>query len=420
MIVIAYEEVFRLLFFTFLLHYSRMNNVTSTSTQNELLVIDLSQKFNEYIELKARTCTDERWLLLIYFYKLVSLFKSYEKAMRAGDSVSMEAVENVFCGVFLLLDKSNYVEIILSQIEKKYRYSTFQQLQEIRINSCARYKKDSKNDNTMYTMHVLDEMMENVNMWVKSLPLGDDKESRVLHSPNVTLARKCHLFEKIEYRRGLINFEKLVKEGVTVERDHKHSEYVCPKKQIEKQRVFEFLTVYFGEEINNRLSDPDIMYSSTTKLKTKLNPPQKSKENSQLIDHDLDLIFDDINNINTNNESSIGQDDDNSDICSSDDEESNIGKTSVTIKHHKFAMKDIVVLGMKEMVSKDYAHSRVKKMERHSRNELFISELFQNLTKPNNENEEGILWLVDPITISMKRNKPSFTLMFNNIVAKNT
>ena len=106
MIDIAYEEVFRLLFFTFLLHYSRMNNVASTSTENKLLVIDLLQKFNEYIELKARTCTDERWLLLIYFYKLVSLFKSYKRAMRAGDSVSMEAVENVFCGVFVLLDKS--------------------------------------------------------------------------------------------------------------------------------------------------------------------------------------------------------------------------------------------------------------------------------------------------------------------------
>ena len=65
--------------------------------------------------------------------------------------------------------------------------------------------------------------------------------------------------------------------------------------------VMKRVTGYFGKEINNRISDPDIMYSITTKLKTKLDPPQKGKENSQLIDHNLDLIFDDINNINTNN-----------------------------------------------------------------------------------------------------------------------
>ena len=55
----------------------------------------------------------------------------------------MEVIETKFLGVFLLLDKNNYVEIVLSQMEKKYDNVSYKQLQEIRINSISRYKHNN-------------------------------------------------------------------------------------------------------------------------------------------------------------------------------------------------------------------------------------------------------------------------------------
>ena len=56
-------------------------------------------------------------------------------------------------------------------------------------------------------------------MWVKSFPINDDEESWLIISPNVNVARRCLLFERIEYCRRIVGFEKLVEEGIAVERD---------------------------------------------------------------------------------------------------------------------------------------------------------------------------------------------------------
>ena len=130
--------------------------------------------------------------------------------MHAGDAIGMEYVEHKFCGIFNLMDKHKYVEIVLNQIEKKFLESSYGTLQEIRINSSCKYKIDNKDGSSFYPMHVLDEVMENVNMWVKALPVNQAEESWTIHSPNVTLARRSILFEHSEYKRGLLDFEKLL------------------------------------------------------------------------------------------------------------------------------------------------------------------------------------------------------------------
>ena len=117
---------------------------------------------------------------------------------------------------------------------------------------CSRYKDPINSDSDYSPYHVLDEVMENVNMWVKSLPLGDDTDSWVNHSPNVVAARRCLLFDRVEYRRGLVNFEKLIDEKVTEEREYNRNKYVPPRKVVEKKRMFEFLMSYFKQEIDDR------------------------------------------------------------------------------------------------------------------------------------------------------------------------
>ena len=187
--------------------------------------------FYDYLDKTIERTTDKRWKIICCFFKITNIFKMHQHSMKSGDTVMMEKIEADFCGVFLLLKKNNYVEIILSQIEKKFNLLSYRELNDLRVNSSCKYKKDPENKFSFSPMHVLDETMENVNMWVKSLPLGDDNDSWLLHSPNVVLARKCLLFDRVEYRRGLLNFDKLIEEGVVVDRDYNRLNYVKPKKQ---------------------------------------------------------------------------------------------------------------------------------------------------------------------------------------------
>ena len=98
--------------------------------------------------------------------------------MRIGDPIHLESIEISMCGVFDILDKHNYVEIVLNQIEKKYSDMSFKQLHDLRVNSMSKYKRTNTSDsNDFSSFYVLDETMENINMWVKSLPLNDNEAS---------------------------------------------------------------------------------------------------------------------------------------------------------------------------------------------------------------------------------------------------
>ena len=58
-------------------------------------------------------------------------------------------------------------------------------------------------------LHVLDETMENVNMWCKKLPLNNNAESWKLHSPNIMCAHQCMNFERQEYMKHRLNYETM-------------------------------------------------------------------------------------------------------------------------------------------------------------------------------------------------------------------
>ena len=214
--------------------------------------------------------------------------------MCAGDAIAMEYIEVQFCGVFMLLDKHKYVEIILSQMEKKYNEVSFAQLHEIRMNSSCRYKKDIVEKNIHYPMHVLDEVMENINMWVKKLPVNHDPKTWITHSPNVCLAQRCVTFEKNEYKRAFINFENMIEDGTINDRKVADSKYVEPKKHTEKQRVFEFIgKILDTEKTSTRLLDEQSFFETVLLLETKLKKKEQTqKEPSPFEDQDLNEIFD--------------------------------------------------------------------------------------------------------------------------------
>ena len=130
-------------------------------------------------------------------------------------------------------------------MERKILKYDYKHLAEIRINSTCTYKTTISIDNKNHAIHVLDEVMENVNLWVKMLPVNHNPMSWITHSNNVTLARKCMYFENQEYKRGSIDFEHLLEHGEIKKRNISATKYVEPNKKTEKERVFEFIVTFF-------------------------------------------------------------------------------------------------------------------------------------------------------------------------------
>ena len=96
-------------------------------------------------------------------------------SQKSGDIVAMELLENEFLGIFYLLGKKKYYNLCLNQKEKRYGDIEYGNLHEMRVNSTCCYKDDSMCN--MHSLHLLDELMEKVNVWTKKLPLGSDQES---------------------------------------------------------------------------------------------------------------------------------------------------------------------------------------------------------------------------------------------------
>ena len=111
------------------------------------------------------------------FCILSKTFRLYVNAQRRGDFLECERIKNLFIGIFLLLEKHNYAPLCIENIERKYFEISYEQLHEVRINSFCRYRESKVSADYQYVLHVLDEVMENINKWVKSLSLGSTVES---------------------------------------------------------------------------------------------------------------------------------------------------------------------------------------------------------------------------------------------------
>ena len=385
-----------------------------TSDENslrELFCISLATRFDEFVEEKISKSTDKRMLLLLCFYKITKLFKMYQHSMRTGDVVMMEKIEVDFCGVFLLLDKNNYVEIILSQIEKKYKMVDYHQLQEIRVNASNRYNKDPSDKSYYNSLHVLDETMENVNMWVKNLPLGDDRESWAMHSPNVTVAQRCRLFNQNEYKRGITNFEKLIEDDIFENRVIDKNKYVPPRKLVEKKRIFECLMIYFIKETPNRQSTATDLYGCIGDVTTPLLRDEvETVETTD--DGDLNVVFEEINEIGASNNDNSNE---NTNTTQNDEDSIDGGDVlSLTFSHHKYVHVDVLNVGKEEMQKKNYIVTRMLKFQRMKRNNDYIHSLFETHKDKETFISNELSWFETEECLSV-RPTPTFTTQLKNL-----
>lgn len=96
---------------------------------------------------------------------------------------------------FLFIKKHNYVDICLNAIETEYSKISYSELMAIRINASVRHRGGHDNKGNPFSLHVLDEVMENINGWTKRLLLGPDEQSWKIHSPNLMCAHRSNNFE---------------------------------------------------------------------------------------------------------------------------------------------------------------------------------------------------------------------------------
>ena len=441
---ILYEEIFRMIFFEFL-EEECGNTPPGIEEDESVFCIKLITKFMRYIDNRIDRSKDYRKLYIYNFIKLVILYKQYRESVHAGDAPAMEHFESEFVVIFYLLDKHKYVEIILSSIERRYHFLPFDVLQMVRQNSSCRYKKDVNREEE-YVVHALDELIENVNMWTKRLPLGSSQESWVKHSPNVMMARQSQLYEEHHYRKS--------------RKRMKDNRYVEPRKVVEKQRIFEFVTKYFdGEEEGrtfNMKSANEVVENLTTKLKhpskktnisedmhlekcvyninllsSVKNLPDKQDicdslqdgdgvagnneegsdteyddNNAQDPSDDDDSLFNDFEDIpnevaeedyDENDNESIAQSIiEETQIPSIDDEEAdcdddeNVDVEPPTRMNqigdvHRLSVIDIISFGKKELKKKDITKVRLRRKERLQRNDTFLTTLYENMVQSRNE-----------------------------------
>ena len=340
---------------------------------------------------------------------MMNRFKIYYDAQKNGDILAMESIENDFCGVFLLLGKTNYYELCLSQVERRYKDATYGELHEVRLNSSCRYRKDTKQN--VYTMHVLDELMENVNYWTKCLPLGNDQESWVKHSPNVMAARRCLNFVNNEYRRGLLDFESAIDTNTTpVQKDKEYTHYVTPRCTLERSRLFELVVTLFDDEIEGRCFNNKVANSTIDDLTTKLK-----RDEPEIVPTPLEEVIDSINNLNNNVDNTTCVLNNNEDDllldCDDDDEDDDDGNDSIdrTIDIvekrsdcHRLSLFDVIEKGKDKMKESNIAIHRKNMKIMTDCHDNFLMQSFHSILEQSNNGNNFPASAIEtnPITIS--------------------
>ena len=404
---LVYEEITRLLMFKYMSGLE--DDFTDGLDENDpIKAIALARGLIDFIEEKAKSTLDLSVAYICRFWLLMNRFKIYYDAQKCGDALAMEVVENDFCGVFLLLGKNNYYELCLSQVERRYRDATYGELQEIRLNSSCRYRKDTKNN--VYTMHVLDELMENVNYWTKCLPLGNDQDSWVNHSPNVMVARRCLNFVNNEYRRGLLDFESAIETDSKPEQhNQQYSAYVEPRCMLERSRMFELFVELFNNEIEGRHFNIKQCESKIDLLSTKLKQNETPSTPSA-----LEEVIDGINDLNrekdsplisnyidsnsvdiSNHELEIDRHDDNDNDSNDNDdrEEEDIiivddiinDSTKLRSDCHRLALSNVIDMGKEKMTVLNIAIQRKNMSIMTQCHDNFLFDSFNNILKESNQ-----------------------------------
>jgi hypothetical protein len=385
------DELDRLAWDMFLCEKIKIENMTNNANNDDEFVLALVDDYLSYLQSSAQSTTDERRKYMFYYILMGRKFRQFWYAMRRGDRVMQEYITIQWVGIFYLLKKHNYFEICLSAIEKEYAGISYHDLQSIRINSSVRYRngKDSKGND--YPLHVLDEVMENINAWTKRLLLGPDEVSWTIHSPNLMCAHRSNNFESDAFTKQRVEWnnkeEAIVKEYVSLS-----TKTTEPRKTVERRRLYEWAVLMFNGEERRYVSEKDgfsYIKSITTTLK---NPSAVNAAGVQKdhLEECIEDIFYSIDNIESAqiNDASIGTESEhNNDVLDTeavedDDETTNECNRG---KINSLSLINIFEHGEKELKKINVNEVRLNKKKRLMRSDEFYRNIYNSILE-NNDN----------------------------------
>lgn len=459
MAVLLFEEINRLYFLKYMKTISTTEYSTFSSRhEKEEVAVKFASDFLLYMEGIFEDVTNsvtERYI--VNFWRIMNIFNSYYDAIEAGESHLMELIENQFCGIFLCLGKNNYVELCLSQMERRYENLSFSKLHEMRLNSAVRLKPSTKCRKA--TARALDDLMENVNCWVKDLSMGDTLHSWVIHSSNVTLAKRCIVFEKEQYIKTIDKIDTEVKNDIQGN--------VEPRKGRERSRIYELLVMVIHDgEVNKERFDFKTYSKNINNLKTSLKPPQKIRDVPLNVDsHDFleksinDIVRDQVigdNELTPNIEHEPDSDTDSLDeilelhshdqenqlIADGDDlvfdpigeenalfldiadedaamgdmsQQTNEANVNVISVLHQYCLIDILKLGQKKMLKKDYSKKRFNRRKRCDRYDRFIQYVYDDILDQSKNTVSSNIAHINSSLLNETINIPTYKTFFNMV-----
>ena len=414
------EEMDRLAWDMFL--YEKMNMLQlkkqTIENENDFLFV-LADDYLTYLKHSACDTNDERRKYMFFFILMARKFRQFWFAMRRGDRVMQEYLTTEWIGIFHLLKKHNYVEICLSAIETEYHKISYDELQSIRINAAVRYRNGNDNKGDPFPLHVLDEVMENINGWTKRLLLGPDEQSWKLHSPNLMCAHRSNNFEIDAFTKHRLDLSEEPKRKLYTSNSTKTTE---PRKTVERQRIYEWCVLMFNKEQTRRINEKDGFYC-IKQLNTHLkNRPNSADSNSK--PDPLECCIDDIFNNNDigdetyTNITMVPTDSSNDDVIDDviDDEaiEDNDeeGQEVRRGKINRLSIIDIFSHAKSELIKVNVSQVRMNKKKRLERSDQFYRDIYNSILNDDDEFDNDI----NDIINTTVANKPWYRSTYNSLL----
>ena len=89
------------------------------------LMVAVTKGYLGWIEDESKQTTDEHRKYILNFLRVMRIFWLYWFSIRVGDRICQEQCITSWLPVFFVLKKRNYVEIVLSAIEKEYKHISY-------------------------------------------------------------------------------------------------------------------------------------------------------------------------------------------------------------------------------------------------------------------------------------------------------
>ena len=157
-----------------------------TMSSSELAIL-VAETYLAWLDMKRHSTTDEVFQMGLNFIHVITLYRLFKKALRAGDAIMIEWLYQKFLALFLVTKKSHYVEIVLSDIDQFYRDLPYHLLHLVRINRTVPLHDGVDSGDVPMANHALDDIIEILQKYYHKFSF----ESSLHNSPNLMMFEKA-------------------------------------------------------------------------------------------------------------------------------------------------------------------------------------------------------------------------------------